>query len=81
MQTWIDILDSWFKENFNCPLVLRFSKVIEKFLNKSRAVKIIIYSLRWATLLFERTAFYLLKHIKVASFRVAKKVFFYSLKR
>ena len=66
---------------FNCPLLLRFSKVIEKFPNKIKAVKIIIYFLSHSTLPFESAAFYLLKHIKVVSFRVEKKVFFYSLKR
>ena len=36
-------------------------------------MKIIIYSLREATLLSKRAAFYLLKDIKVAFFRVVKK--------
>ena len=47
----------------------------------SKTMKIIIYSLNRATLLFEGAALNLLNHIRVASFSVAKKVFFYSLKR
>ena len=66
---------SWFKEYFNYPLILRFSKFIEKFPNKTKTMEIIIYSLSNPALPFKKAAFYPLKHIK-KHIKVAKESVF-----